>query len=109
MMSVWRLEWYPVHLSLGKLRKGHNDATESCFKSIRLIRCRRFGSVVRSHVGSNRESSCVPVGLLVALLIPVTAMAQSDFNGTWKIWSGRPAPQAFIHDFALIGSIIAVS
>ena len=27
----------------------------------------------------------VLVGLLVALLIPVTAMAQSDFNGTWKI------------------------
>ena len=46
-----------VRLSLGKLRKGHDNATESCFKSFRRIRCGSFGNVVRSHVGSDGESA----------------------------------------------------
>src|SRR6202051_2775788 len=53
---------YPVHLSLGKLRKGHDNATESCFKSFRRIRCRSFGNAVRSHVGSNGENARRPWG-----------------------------------------------
>jgi hypothetical protein len=42
----------------------------------------------------------VLIGLLVTLVVPVTAMAQSDFNGTWKIDLSksdmRTKPEVFV-------------